>query len=277
MSEPVLIVIPTYVTSDEQVQVVKKTITSLDRWTSLDDYELLVVDDGSPLEIWGDLAESLAEQHYGEFYGKSDNTGFADTVNVGLRKALDEGRDAVLCNADIEFFEPWLHKMRATAYSSDLHAVVGAQLFFPNGLIQHAGIYFSVIYRHFDHIYRFAPGNLPAAQRSRRCPVTAALQYIRHDCLETVGIYDNKFKLGYEDVDYCHRVFMSGRECWYEPQVRAAHYESMFRGNVDPESKLAQWQAESWAYLHEKYKGHSFAEYIPTLLWDDEEETVQDV
>jgi GT2 family glycosyltransferase len=197
-------------------------------------------------------------------YFKPDNEGFSKTVNVGLRTAIEHGDDAVLINADIEFFEPgWLEAMQARE-----EAVVGALLMYPNGLIQHAGIFFSLIYRSFNHIHQYAPHTLTLAQEPRICPVTAALQFIRHDTLRSVGLYDEGFRLGWEDVDYCHRVFQAGLKCVYEPKARAVHHEGLFR-QQNPSKKIQDWQMESWTYLHEKHSGHSFADYIPTLIGDD--------
>ena len=43
-------------------------------------------------------------------------------------------------------------------------AVVGARLLYPNGLLQHAGVYFSRLNRGFAHRFNHGPGDLPEAQ-----------------------------------------------------------------------------------------------------------------
>jgi GT2 family glycosyltransferase len=254
-----LAVMPTYLRSEGDLRL---TLISINTLLKTADVDLLVVDDGSPdkRSLFG-LLEGR-EVGY-EVISKDRNEGFARTVNHGLRRARDERRDALLVNADMQFVdEGWLDRM--VAAEGD---VVGALLLYGNGLIQHAGVYYSVVLRQFDHIYRFAPGTLREALRARVCPVTAALQLIRHETLETVGLYDEDFQLGYEDMDFCHRVFESGRTCRYEPNARAIHHESMFRGQRDP--KHERWMEESFRLLHEKHAGHSFAEYTPTLLIDE--------
>ena len=80
------------------------------------------------------------------------------------------------------------------------------------------------------HRFQYGPNDLPEALVPCRCPVTAALQLIRHETLETVGIYDEGYRMAFEDVDYCLRVFEAGLECIYEPSVRAFHREKFFRG-----------------------------------------------
>ena len=78
---------------------------------------------------------------------------------------------------------------------------MGPLLLYTNGLVQHAGVYFSVITRRFDHRYRLAPRALAQVQKGITCPVTGALQYIRYETIKKIGIYDENFKMGYEDID----------------------------------------------------------------------------
>lgn len=257
-----LVVIPTYLTSEEGLQATLDAIESV-RKTAGQSVDILAVDDGSPEES---LVDSLEKSEL-EFdvFRKENNSGFSKTVNVGLRRALNEGRDAVLMNADVEIITPgWIRHCKITKdQGSRPAAVVGALLLYPTGLIQHGGIYFSLLTRTFDHLYKYGPADLPEALKKRICPVTGALQYIRHDTLETVGLYDESFFMGWEDVDYCLRVFKHGKQCVYNPNVRAFHFEYMFRG--DPSPKIADWQTKSWMYLCDKWQDQSFSDLVPTI------------
>lgn len=260
-----LTVIPTYLRSAQDLEVLLEAVTSLRR--TAPEAEVLLVDDASPASH---LVEVIAEQASDlnlELHRQEENAGFSRTVNVGLRRALQEGKDAVLVNADIAFIEEgWLDVMQAQRRADDagLADVVGGLLIYPNGLIQHAGIFFSLLHRCFEHIYKYAPQDLPEAKFARRCPVTGALQFIRHETLATVGVYDEKFRMGWEDVDYCIRVFQNGGECVYQPRARAYHHESLFRGQGS--DKVAKWQEESWDYFRRKHQATSFAEWVPTIV-----------
>ena len=169
------------------------------------------------------MAGVAAEQLGMAFVRKDENSGFAATVNVGLEVARASGADAVLVNADIEFTHAgWLDVMQArTDQLGRPAAVVGARLLFPNGLLQHAGVYVSRLGRGFQHRFLHGPGDLPEALVPCACPVTGALQLIRHETLVQVGLYDESFGLGFEDVDYCLRVFAAGEACIYEPAAVA--------------------------------------------------------
>ncbi len=259
MSE-VICIIPSYLASDKHAIVLMKCISTL-RKSGVKD-EVLIVDDGSD-EKWHEVYEDIKLLDEVDFILKGENSGFSSTVNIGLQKALDEGKDACLINADIEFKEiGWLPVMQETEAD-----IIGALLLYPNLLIQHAGIYFSFINRGFDHRFAGAPPNLPAANVSCDCPVTGALQYIRHSVLDDVGIYDEEFKMGHEDVDFMIRAIDKGHKSQYNPKVKAIHHESLFRSSGT--EKLRQWQDQSYITLLKKYQGFNFSEIAPTL-WDDD-------
>jgi GT2 family glycosyltransferase len=259
-----LVVIPTYLTQPEDVSVTMTAIHSCKK-TQGEGVEILAVDDGSPDPSLVDALEAETSRLKFEVHRKPNNTGFAQTVNVGLDRALASGQDAVLLNADMEMLTPdWVRACKATTdENGDRAAVVGALLSYPNHLIQHAGIYFSMLTRDFNHWYRYAPENLPEALKKRVCPVTGAFQYIRHSTLEEVGVYDPKFLLGWEDVDYCIRVFLAQKRCVYNPNVRAIHAESLFRGRPSP--KVDEWQKKSFMYLMVKHRELNFQSFIPEI------------
>jgi GT2 family glycosyltransferase len=246
-----LAVVPIYLRTPDDLDVLLRCLVSLRSTAPWAD--VLVVDDCSPAAELVDMIAVACEELDVELYRRPENGGFSRAVNVGLRRALDEGRDAVLVNADIEFDQgPWLEAMIARTDSTGAPAaVVGARLLYPNGLIQHGGVYYSTLHRSWWHRFTYGPANLPEALRACRCPVTGALQFIRHECLAAIGIYDETFRMTYEDVDYCLRVFASGRECIYEPAACATHAESLFRSRKDEGQK--NWELESAMTLASKY------------------------
>jgi GT2 family glycosyltransferase len=259
-----LCVIPSYLRTPADLDLLVRCLVSL--WSTAPDAGVLVVDDGSPeRSLVEQLAVAASELGY-ELIAKEENEGFSRTVNVGLRRALETGRDAVLVNADIEFHEAgWLDRMVARADTKGRPAaVVGARLLYPNGCIQHAGVFFAPHSRAFWHRCQYAPSNLPEALMPVRCPVTGALQLIRHEALETVGLYDEGYRMAYEDVDYCLRVFEHGLECIYEPAVSAHHLESFFRGQAD--DTISAHHQTSRERLWEKWQHADLSQWVPEVL-----------
>jgi GT2 family glycosyltransferase len=244
----VLAIVPVYLRDHLDAELLARCLVSL--YSTAPEAEVLVVDDGSPAEHLVDQLAPVADELGQRLHLKEDNSGFSKTVNVGLRTALEEGHDALLVNQDIQFVEPgWLESMLACRDDAGRPAaVVGGRLLYPTGLIQHAGIYYSRFYGWFDHRFRYGPADLAEANVRFACPVTGALQLIRHDVLEQVGIYDETFLMGYEDVDYCLRTFDSGLSCVYEPAAWAYHHESAIRGRLDEKSR-SWWEASNERHL----------------------------
>lgn len=258
-----LIVVPTYLSQPSDREVLEKMLLSL-RATA-PEVEVLLVDDCSPAGVLVDELEKDKSRLNFDLVRKDVNEGFSKAVNVGLERARTNGQDAILVNADIEFLhEEWVERMQQQVDTKGNPAsIVGGLLLYPVGLIQHGGIFFSLLHRVFGHRFQFGPADLPEAKWACRCPVTGALQFIRHECLDDVGIYDDRFTMGAEDVDYCVRAFLSGRECIYQPGIQAVHYESLFRGRGN--EKVIKWEAESWHYFMAKHRNVSLAEFVPSL------------
>jgi GT2 family glycosyltransferase len=261
---PTLCVVPTYVRTAEDLDLVLRCLVSLQ--ATAPDAGVLVVDDGSPAADLVAQLELACEELGVGYVANDENSGFSRTVNVGLELAHAMGQDAVLVNADIEFpAAGWLDRMRErTDTEGRPAAVVGARLLYPNGLIQHAGISFSLLNRDWMHRFRFGPANLPEALTPCRCLVTGALQFIRWETLDQVGLYDEGYRLCFEDVDYCLRVFGAGLECIYEPTVVAMHHESFFRRKATPE--IERWTRESTARMKMLWGAEDLSRWVPETL-----------
>lgn len=252
-----LIVIPTYISKKEHIDLLETCLNSI-RKTTEKGQPIVIVDDCSPgVDDGHDWAELLANKHSAKYIKNEENLGFSKSVNKGLKLALEQNQNAILVNQDIEFIETnWVDLMEAAGES-----VVGALLLYPNRIIQHAGIYFSQITRSFDHRFKGCVENQPEANRLFFCPVTGALQFISNECLHQVGLYDERFFLGYEDVDYCLRVIFSGRKCLYNSNVKAIHHESVIRGTVN-----IYEQNQSYFDFVKKYKDVAFDGVAPTMF-----------
>ncbi len=50
-----------------------------------------------------------------------------------------------------------------------------------------------------------------------------AAMLIKRSVIEKIGLFDDAFFMYFEDADFCHRVWLSGWECWYYPKASAFH------------------------------------------------------
>lgn len=253
-----LLVIPTFANRPEHLQVLETCLKTA-RLTA--DADILMVDDCSELPAAKVILPKLAETYGAELVIQPENGGFSKAVNVGMRRAHAEGRAAVLTNQDIQFVSVgWLaHAMLDPA------PVVGARLLFPTMLIQHGGVYFSLLHQYFEHTFRLAPHNLPEANVRSICPVTAALQIVKPEAMDKVGYYDEEFRLNLEDIEYCLRVFEAGMECAYNPNVVAVHHEGLVRSKAST-PKMQEWMAQSTATFGRKVAQMNLARYSHPLI-----------
>ena len=134
----------------------------------------------------------------------------------------------------------WLARLAETAARPDT-GVVGAELHYPDGRLQHVGIVNSPEYGP-QHVCTGWPstqrGPLNVLNYRREClAVTGAVLATRRQVFDEMGGFDEAFPEDYNDVDYCLRVRKAGYACLIEPAARLVHQESRSRSVLDPESK----------------------------------------
>ena len=223
-----LAIIPVHLRAEAQAELLMRCLVSL--WRTAPDVQVLVVDAASPA---ADLAAQLplvCAEVGADLVRHDEPLTHGAAVNTGLRRALEQGHDALVVASDVLFLdEAWLAPMREAD-----GAVVGARLLYPTGLLAHAGLVFSPLHRWFDNRYRFGPADLPEAAVPAACPVSGSLQLIRHEALAAVGLYDDALRAGRADIDYCLRTFAEGLACIYEPRAWALIQEPDELSAQDP-------------------------------------------
>jgi GT2 family glycosyltransferase len=156
------------------------------------------------------------------------------TIN---NRAVAQARGRLLCllNNDIEVIDPsWLATMAVQAMRDDVGAV-GAQLLYPDGRIQHAGVVIGVG-NAAGHAHRFLHPDEEGYFRRHALPqftsaVTAACLVVQRDRFVAVGGLDERnFAVAFNDVDLCLRLNQRGWQSLYEPRARLIHHESVSRG-----------------------------------------------
>ncbi|MEA2445453.1 MAG: hypothetical protein QOJ12_2745, partial [Thermoleophilales bacterium] len=202
-------------------------------------------DDGSPPEHHPALrAIEGAEVVLGE-----SNVGFAANANRGLRMA--EG-DVVLLNSDVVAHEGWLACLQYAAYADYHNGIVGPKLLYPDGRIQSGGSYRPEgAPEWFDHRFRFKPADHPAACAVfPAVAVTGACMYVRDEVIERIGLLDEAYGMGFEDVDWCMRAWEAGYRVLYYPFAELTHAESVTRG-----TEVGEREADSQKRFWKRWGG----------------------
>jgi GT2 family glycosyltransferase len=220
---PVTIVIPSF----RDARLVAQLVTKIRQTTARDRVRVIVTDDASGAEHIAalhaiDAIEVLVAVH---------NGGYAVNVNRGLR-AADPRHDVVVLNSDVVPLRDWLACLQYATTGAPEIGVVGAKLLYPDNRIQYGGtIRNARAPEWFDHRYRGKPADWgPADVAGPTLAATGACMYITRQALDQVGLFDEDYGMGYEDVDYCLRTWQAGFQVAYAPSAQLHHHESITRG-----------------------------------------------
>ena len=266
----VSIIVPT----KNQLSMLKRCVESVLGLTAYENYELIIVDNGSDEEDACAYLQSI-EDKYAEIGSRirvlraPGPFNFSGLNNRAVREtALGEyicllNNDAASLDAD------WLGEMMALARRPDV-GVVGAKLTYPDGRIQHGGVILGVGWgAPADHPYNGEPGNaigywgrLLVAQDFSA--VTAACCVTRRTLWDALAGYDETdFAVCFNDVDYCLRVREAGYLVVWTPFARLLHDTSVSqRANVEQKAideRNARFARERLAM---------FTKWMPVIAYD---------
>ena len=126
--------------------------------------------------------------------------------------------------------------------------IVGAQLWYENLTIQHAGVaigYRGVAGHCFAHMPYSAPGYEGRIQSvCDYSAVTAACMMMETALFDRVGGFDERYRVALNDVDLCLRVRALGYRVVYTPYAKLFHYESVSRGDDNAPENRARYETE---------------------------------
>lgn len=229
---PISVIVPTR----NRVDLLRTCIEGL-RSTRYPSMEIIVANNDSDEPATLEYLEELANEGV-KILDQPGPFNYSTINNNAV--AIANGELICLMNNDIEVLSPdWLEIMATQAMRPEVGAV-GAQLLYPDGRIQHAGVVIGVG-NAAGHAHRFLR---PAAEgyfRRHALPqyvsaVTAACLVVRRDrFLAAGGLDEANFAVAFNDVDLCLRLNLRGWQSLYEPRAVLVHHESVSRGqDTDP-------------------------------------------
>jgi GT2 family glycosyltransferase len=169
---------------------------------------------------------------------------FSKIINHGVATACQEGcfSHYLLLNNDVEALEPgWLERMVGLASRKEV-GVVGALLVYPDRVVKHACVVVGLHYaadnrgkgwRAFDAEGRRLLGperRLISVQD--QAAVTGACMLLRAAVYEQLGGMDERFAVGFGDVDLCLRARALGYKVLLDAHSILVHHESATRGQA---------------------------------------------
>ncbi|MHB8908670.1 MAG: glycosyltransferase [Syntrophales bacterium] len=243
-NEPIVtIIIPT----KNRCDLLERCISSIINKTNYNNYEIIIVDNGSDEITTQEYLTGLASDS--RFRVIRDNGEFNYSRINNEAVCLANGSVIALLNNDIEIISKnWLRDMVAIAIQNKIGAV-GAKLLYPDETIQHAGVVFGMI-RVAGHAHkglgRNEAGYFNWAQTLRAVSaVTAACLVIKKErYLKVGGLDEKKLPVSFNDIDLCLRLLENGYWNIYEPSAILYHHESASRGPEDSIEKQERAHCE---------------------------------
>ena len=248
------IVIPLY----NNVHYTASALTAISEQTRADapTFEVVLVDNAS-----SDATAELLGQLGGDVVIRRNDTnlGFARASNHGA--LLARGDYVVFLNSDTEVTSGWLDALVDELSSAPRTGIVGARLLYQNGTIQHAGVAIGRDQIPF-HIHRGLPADdSMVTDRRSFAIVTAACAAVRRLEFYRVGMFDEAFVNGHEDIDLCLRYRQAGQEVIYRPDCVVVHHESVSEGRMTSRPKNLERTFSKWRYqLRQDDFSYSFPE-----------------
>lgn len=238
----VSIVIPTR----DRLDLLRQCVDSILSSTAYARYEIVIVDNQSSDAVTLAYFAEVIEDPRVRVIPHDEPFNYSRINN----RAVEHCRGDLVCllNNDIEVMDSdWLDEMVSHAWRPHVGAV-GAMLYYPNGLIQHAGV-ITGIHGVAAHPYSGMPrgyiGQMArAALTQAMSAVTAACLLVRREVYLEAGGLDESFEVAFNDVDFCLRLGELGYTNIWTPFAELIHHESASRGHEDSPEKRARFTGE---------------------------------
>ena len=245
LSEPglVSIIIPTCAARG----LIERCIATLRRLTAYRDYEIICIENIPPHDAqWRDWLGRNADR----VISTTAPFNWSRFNNIAVAEA--RGRYLLFLNDDVEITDPdWLDVLLREAQRPEV-GVVGPRLLYPDGRVQHAGMFLAAPGQG-RHAFRYKaaddPGYFGLALTQRNViAVTGACLMTRRATFDALGGFDEAQAIVNNDLDFCLRAWRHGLINVYTPEARLIHHEAVSRGALADDYDAATFDGK-WREL----------------------------
>ena len=237
----VSVVIPVF----NQLDLTRSCVDSLEGTQAGEEFEIVIVDNGSESETAEGLSELEARIPRLRVVTNYENYWFALGNNMGV--AQTDGEYVVLLNNDTQVTPGWLHALIEPLRTRPEIGAVGPKLLYEDDTIQCAGIVFSDRSKIPYHIYRNLSGDAPCVNQPREFQaLTGACIAVRAEDYIALRGLDARFANGCEDMDFCFRMrLLRNKRLLYSSDSVVYHYE----GRTEGRSRSIQYNRQAFVDL----------------------------
>lgn len=220
----------------DHIDDLEKCLSSIYEKSTWKNYEILVVENNSEKPETFEYYKNLSWRYpKARVLTWKEGFNYAAINNFAAKDA--KGSYLLFLNNDVEVITPgWIEEMLMICQQPDV-AIVGAKLYYPDNLIQHAGVVLGMggIAGHImcqasceDKGYFGRAVNVQEISA-----VTAACMLMKVEDFEAVGGFDEEFVVAFNDIDLCMKERAAGKKVVFTPYAELYHYESKSRGMED--------------------------------------------
>ncbi len=267
------------IANKDHAQDLKRCISSIFERSTYDNYEIIIVENGSTTPEIFEYYESLKDNALIKVvkfdpesypFKEEDKSGYTvappfnySAVN-NFGAGFATGEYIILLNNDTQVITlSWMEELLMYAQRSDVGAV-GAKLYYADKTIQHAGVVIGLgVHRTAGHTH-YKENYTNFGYMGRLCyaqnmsAVTGACLMVKKALFDELGGLSEAFAVSLNDVDFCLRLREKGYLNVFTPFAEMYHFESVSRGLDDNGDKARRYDEEStkfrekWAEMLEK-------------------------
>ncbi len=197
------------------------------------DYEIIVVSSATDEATYDVMREEFSDV---QFLPHKENKGFGYLANRGIERA--KGEYLFIINHDIIVTKGAVEKLLEYCQGNPEVGIVGPELVNFDGTVQLSAFKFyswrTILFRRtFLGKFRFAQKHLDEFLLKDKIVrngttevdwLMGSATMTSMEAVKKVGLFDERFFMYFEDVDWCWRFWQAGYKVVYNTEVRVAHY-----------------------------------------------------
>lgn len=249
----VSVIIPVF----NKVELTKQCLESIAAHIPQTTFEVIIVDNGSTDATSDSVIEASGKWPWLRYHKFDTNRKFAAACNQGV--LLSQYSHVLLLNNDTILSDNWLDSLYST-FDDPSVGICGSKLLYPDGTVQHAGIFFRPDLVPFHQFTRQSSSSPNVSCPLQVTAVTGASLMTRKSIFDFVGGIDESYGMYFEDVDFCLKVLKAGFKIIYNPASTFVHLEQKSSTNPIEPIKLSE---KSQVIFHSRW-----GEYLLKMLFD---------
>lgn len=213
----------------------------------------------------------------------NQNFGFAKAVNQGIK--ISQGANILLLNSDAFINQGQIKELLEVLEADSKIGIAAPRLLNADGSIQPSFGNFPSILTALLYLFcldKWLPWGMTVYQNSAfwiptfagmtsRNPdwISGACLLIKKQVFDKVGLLDENYFMGIEDIDFCYRVKLVGYKIMHISRIKILHYHQYTSKKLNKRLAIIKTENDSLRYFYKKfYPGVIIRRFIFNALTD---------